>query len=227
MKIFLTPQCNLNYIYCFKNKRKKAPKVNEILLKINKAKKKVIFKGGEPLLRKDILQILRYAKSRNLKVGLETNGILLNKKYLRYINEVYFVFDTIDFKAWKKITRKTKSEFKTTIKAIKLAKRLRKKVYIDSLLTELNFNSLEETKEFCKKNNLILRILENPRIPGFKYSNAISLPIKKAKFLGKNIIYIKAKKRLLNKEKLKYYKKRGKNAKEIPKYLICLQVQQI
>ncbi len=211
MKIFLNNKCNLNCVYCFKDKRKKESTIEEIIKKINRARKKVIFKRGEPLLRKDILDILKYAKLRNLKVGLETNGILLSKEILKYIDEIYFVLDTINFEDWKKITRKTKKEFNRIIKAIKLAKKLRKEIYVDSLLTLLNFNSLEKTKKFCDKYNLKLRVIENPIIPGFEYSNSIRLPLQKAKFLGKNVEYIRTKKTLLNKEKLRFYKKRRKN----------------
>lgn len=209
MKIFITNKCNLNCVYCFKDKRKKEPGLDEILSEIRKARKKVIFRGGEPLMRRDVLEILKYARARRLKVGLETNGILLSKRILRYVDELYFVLDTIVFKDWRKITKKGKEEFNKSMKGIKLAKRLGKKVYVDSLLTKLNFDSLKETKKFCGKYCLILRVIENPSVSGFKYNDSMNLPISRACFLGKEgIIYVKAKKRLLNAKKLKYYKKR-------------------
>lgn len=193
MKIFLTNKCNLNCVYCFKDKRKREPELSSIIKQIKRARKKILLKGGEPLLRKDLLDILKFAKSRGLKIGLETNGILLNKKIISYIDEVYFVFDSSNFNEWKKITQKERSDFNKSLSAIKLAKKLGKKVYIDSLLTKLNLNSLKETKDFCDKYGLILRIIENPLKPGFSYSNSISVPIKEAKFLGsRNVIYVKA-----------------------------------
>jgi MoaA/NifB/PqqE/SkfB family radical SAM enzyme len=211
MKIFLTNKCNLNCVYCFKDKRKQEPELLSIINQIKKARKRIMLKGGEPLLRKDIFYILKFAKSRNLKIGLETNGILLNRKILSYVDEVYFVFDSSNFNEWQKITRKGKNEFNKSLRAIKLAKKLGKKVYVDSLLTKLNLKNLGETKDFCKKYNLILRILENPLKPGFSYSNSISLPLKEAKFLGnKGIIHVKAPedKSELN-SKRKYYKTGG------------------
>jgi len=214
MKVFLTNRCNLDCIYCFKDKRKKEPELNEIIRKISKARKKIILKGGEPLVRKDILDILKYAKSRKLKIGLETNGILLNNKILKYADELYFVFDTINFEDWKRITKKDRKSYNKSIKGILLAKKANKKVYIDSLLTKLNFKSLEKTKEFCDKNGFILRVLENKSVSGFDYNDSIALGIEYAKkILGKdkNIIYICApKKRLSNKEKPKYYRKGGR-----------------
>ena len=208
MKIFLTNKCNLNCVYCFKDKGKQEPKLEEIMRRINQARKRVIFTGGEPLFRRDILKILSYAKSKGLKIGLETNGILLNTRIMKFVDELYLILDIINFKHWKKITRKSRKEFNKSVEAIELAEIEDKEVYIDSLLTKLNIKSLEETKRFCDKNNLRSRIIESPIVNRFKYSNSISLPIEKSRFLGdKNIIYLKAKKSLLNQQKLEYYKK--------------------
>ena len=191
MRIFLTNKCNLNCVYCFKDKRKREPELSSIIQQIKKARKKILIRGGEPLLRGDISYILQFAKSRGLKIGLETNGILLNKDILSYLDEVYFVFDSFCFDEWRKITQKGRNEFNKSLGAIQLAKKLGKKVYIDSLLTKLNFNSLNKTKDFCDKYGLILRIIENPLKPGFSYNNRISVPIKEARFLGsKNVIYV-------------------------------------
>jgi len=37
------------------------------------------FSGGEPLLKKDLFEILEYCKKANISAGITTNGILLNK----------------------------------------------------------------------------------------------------------------------------------------------------
>lgn len=216
MKIFLTNKCNLSCVYCFNNKKKNEPELSEIIKKINLAKNNVWLKGGEPFLRKDFLKILKYAKSRKLKTIVETTGILLKKKFLKYIDTIYFVFDTVNFRDWKKITMKGKREYNKTLKSIKLAKKQEKEVYIDSLLTKLSYPSLIKTYKFCRKNNLILRILENPSVPGFDYNDTINLPLSKAKeLLGKNenLIYIKAPKSK-NRYKTRYFQDRKKYFKK-------------
>jgi len=40
---------------------------------------KIRFTGGEPLTRPDILELIKYAKSKGLQVRLNTNGTLINK----------------------------------------------------------------------------------------------------------------------------------------------------
>ncbi|PIY82331.1 MAG: heme biosynthesis protein, partial [Candidatus Omnitrophica bacterium CG_4_10_14_0_8_um_filter_44_12] len=44
---------------------------------IKKAKISIVrFTGGEPLLRNDIFELIKYAKSKGLKIRLNTNGSL-------------------------------------------------------------------------------------------------------------------------------------------------------
>jgi radical SAM protein with 4Fe4S-binding SPASM domain len=47
--------------------------------------------GGEPLIRKDVFDILKYIKSKNIRMVLATNGILLTEKF-----EVKELLDLID-----------------------------------------------------------------------------------------------------------------------------------
>jgi MoaA/NifB/PqqE/SkfB family radical SAM enzyme len=209
MKIFLTNHCNLNCVYCFKDKRKKEPSFEEILIQIRRARKKVLFKGGEPLERKDILDILKYAESKGLKIELETNAYYLTSEIINLIDEVHLVFDSINFNDWKRTTRSDRKTYDKSLKNIKLLVRSGKKIYLNTLLTTINIHSLMETKKFCDENNIILRIFENPPAKGFEESNRLFVPIEKAKFLGKGVIYKKSKPKVSTKERLKYRKDRN------------------
>lgn len=48
--------------------------------------KKIMFTGGEPLLDNNLLDLIRYAKSKGFKTGLSTNGLLLSKNILINLN---------------------------------------------------------------------------------------------------------------------------------------------
>jgi len=48
----------------------------------------LILSGGEPLLRQDIFEIISYAKKRGFKVGLGSNGSLINWDVARRLKEV-------------------------------------------------------------------------------------------------------------------------------------------
>ncbi len=85
------PRCNFRCQFCFNAhafakrgrdiENKLTPDlVREIVDAIKKAGVKIIrFTGGEPLLRRDLISLLRYAKNQNLEVRLNTNGILIDK----------------------------------------------------------------------------------------------------------------------------------------------------
>ncbi len=60
---------------------------------------KVLFWGGEPFLRKDMVEILSLAKKYHLPVSVYTNGLLLNEKMIEgmiaeeILNDIYFSVD--------------------------------------------------------------------------------------------------------------------------------------
>ncbi|TAJ44644.1 GTP 3',8-cyclase MoaA [Methanofollis fontis] len=83
LRISLTPHCNLRCIYCHAEGEKEPEgemSLEEITEILNIAKKigirSVKFTGGEPLLRKDIVEIVR-AVPEGIESSLTTNGTLL------------------------------------------------------------------------------------------------------------------------------------------------------
>ena len=89
--IEVEPRCNFNCQFCFNQisfaqkgrniKSFSTAYVKKIIDGLAKAEIKIIrFTGGEPFLRKDIFQLLKYAKNRGLEVRLNTNTSLINQK---------------------------------------------------------------------------------------------------------------------------------------------------
>ena len=84
-------KCNNNCKYCPVEKNtKKEPSIEQIKSSIEKAKQKgyekIILEGGEPLLRKDIFEIIDYIKQRNLAFEIKTNGRLAS--YLDFARKI-------------------------------------------------------------------------------------------------------------------------------------------
>lgn len=52
----------------------------------------VIFSGGEPLIRKDFLEVAKYAASKGLKLALSTNGTLITRELARALAELGFAY---------------------------------------------------------------------------------------------------------------------------------------
>lgn len=88
----LTNRCNLKCKMCeiHKNPSKKSSELNQaeiknILTQIQDlAIKHIIFSGGEPLLREDLLEIIEYSRSLNFPmIDLITNGLLLSDELIQ------------------------------------------------------------------------------------------------------------------------------------------------
>lgn len=93
----ITNRCNLNCIHCYAraNLRTKELSTEDCKKTINElAEFKVpviLFSGGEPLLRRDIFELAEYAKARDIRAVLSTNGTLIDET----ISEKLKVFDYI------------------------------------------------------------------------------------------------------------------------------------
>ena len=135
--IEVEPRCNFNCQFCFNQisfaqkgrdiKSFSTDYVKKIIDGLAKAKVKIIrFTGGEPLLRKDIFQLLKYAKNKGLEVRLNTNASLINqrtsKKLKGIVDNVLIPFESYNDKKESKITGCAHS-LKKKIKAIELLKK--------------------------------------------------------------------------------------------------------
>lgn len=91
--IEINKNCNLNCKLCLVDKKEMIElSIDKIKGVIDEAKalgiEAIRITGGEPLLRKDIFEILTYIKSKGFYVLFNTNGILLNHKVIKKL-EVY------------------------------------------------------------------------------------------------------------------------------------------
>ena len=120
LRISVTDRCNLKCIYCSPKERRKffadseLLSSNEIIRIAGMAYKnglsKVRLTGGEPLLRKDILQIISSIKNIGIRdLSMTTNGILLadmaEELKKAGLNRVNISLDTLNYEKYKKMTR--------------------------------------------------------------------------------------------------------------------------
>ena len=89
----ITYKCQLNCPHCCMGTYKIEPQnelttaeIKEILDQSDKAFL-VNFFGGEPTLRNDLLELIKYASERSLYVFLDTNGIKITRDYARQLKE--------------------------------------------------------------------------------------------------------------------------------------------
>lgn len=104
LQIYVTNECNLRCMQCYMNAGSKLENelnTDELISAIDSFSEynisAITFTGGEPLMRKDIIQLLAHAKGKGHKIALLTNGTLLTPEYadrlIPYIDNIQFSLD--------------------------------------------------------------------------------------------------------------------------------------
>jgi len=136
--IEIDPRCNFNCRFCFNSLSFAGPGrniklfskeyVKKIIDSVNLSGIKIIrFTGGEPMLREDIFELLRYAKEKKLETRLNTNGSLLSKKAVNkltgIIDNVLIPIESYSRKKEEKLCG-FKGSLDKKIKAVRLLKKI-------------------------------------------------------------------------------------------------------
>lgn len=113
----------------------------------------LVLSGGEPLLRKDIFEIISYARSRDLPTALATNGVLLNEKHGRQLQEqgikrVSLSIDSTD-KRQHDLSRGSAGAFKKTLDAAAILQKQGVAFQINYTLTKDNYHEVRQVAELA------------------------------------------------------------------------------
>lgn len=119
-----TARCNLNCFGCYAGKYKKAEELSfEEIDRILKEAKQlgiyfVVISGGEPFMRKDLLDI--FSKHNDIYFLVYTNGTLINKEFAEKLSEFGNVALAVSVEGMKKETeeRRGKGSFEKIISAM-------------------------------------------------------------------------------------------------------------
>lgn len=165
----LTYHCNFRCIHCYvvqdKDKQElTTQQVRDILRQLKDAGCFHIgFTGGEPLLRKDIFEILDFAKRSGFRISLLTNGYLIDEKIAERIASLGTSLNRVDVsvlggtkKTFERITRK-KNSFNKVMRAIKLLKEKRVNVQIKTTLMKPNQDEFLLIKKLADKLGTLFR----------------------------------------------------------------------
>jgi len=150
-----TKACNLKCEHCYRDAGAKDPhELNTIegkslLEEIAKAGFKiVILSGGEPLLRKDIFQLITHAKSLRLRPVLGTNGILIAPEVARKLKQAGLSragisLDSVHPEVHDEF-RREKGAWKKTIEAMRICKEEGLDFQVHTTVTKRNYQEITE-----------------------------------------------------------------------------------
>ncbi len=187
LRISVTDRCNFRCQYCMPAEGMPWKNQDEILsfeeivdiVKVGTKLgiKKLRLTGGEPLVRKDLPELIKMLSSipEIEEIGMTTNGVLLPKyaKQLKEagLNRVNISLDTLDPEQFRRITRTGKLE--DVLKGIDAA------INAELLPVKINVVRMngaskenEQTiRDFCKEKNLKLRFIRQMNLRKGEFSS--------------------------------------------------------
>ncbi|MDO5010019.1 MAG: GTP 3',8-cyclase MoaA, partial [Intestinibacter bartlettii] len=175
LRISVIDRCNLRCVYCMPEEGIESIPHEEILtydeiLRICETVselgiRKIKITGGEPLVRKDIVDLIKDIKNieKIEQVTLTTNGILLydmlDDLYTAGIDAINISLDTLNKEKFKKITRRVGLE--KVLRSIDKAYKLGIRIKINCLaIRDFNIDELAEIANFAKDREIDVRFIE-------------------------------------------------------------------
>lgn len=181
IRLSVTGACNQNCVYCGPFTDGKYDKgygnlslsqVNEmaVALKdvINNLKLHVQLTGGEPTLRKDLLDIVITLKKNGINdVGITTNGSMLNPELSlalikNGLSDFHIHLPSLDLEAYMKTVRKKidESRIKNILDSTKTIQATGARVEFNTPVTSINLPTLSGLLDFCYNNQINLKLIE-------------------------------------------------------------------
>lgn len=157
-----TRTCNLNCIHCYSDSHNQK---YEGELTTDDAKNLIddlssfgvpalLLSGGEPLMRKDLFELASYAKEKNLRMTLSTNGTLIDGENAKKIKELGFSYVGISLDGIGETNdffRGSKGAFEKAKKAFKNCMAVNQKVGLRLTLTKHNYKDLHKIFDFIEE----------------------------------------------------------------------------
>lgn len=157
----LTERCNLDCLMCdiprrkLRKKEMSTTEIKRLIDEIFKLRGKIILAtGGEPTIRNDLVELIRYARNKNLLFRINTNGSLITKSYAQKLSKAGLFRAAVSLQGPKEIDAKIRGKgvFNKTIRAIKYLQDYGiDNIAIVVAVIKQNYNYLTDLVEIAKK----------------------------------------------------------------------------
>jgi len=162
----LTFHCNLRCVHCYvsceTDKERSELSFQEICRILDEISEEgclwLLITGGEPLVRKDFLDIYTYAKKKGFIITLFTNGTLITQEVIecfrkwRPFNIEITLYGATE-ETYEKVTQMPGS-FNKCLKGIKLLLEAKLPLRLKSMIMSLNKHEIKELKEFSESRGM-------------------------------------------------------------------------
>lgn len=152
---YLTYKCNLKCGFCGRRLNKSEEMTTSEIKKSIREFRKLgtkfwSFNGGEPLLKKDIRQLIEYVKKQGMKCSIVTNSWLLPEK-IKEIKNIDMVIISMDGPEEIHDKERGKGSYKRVIESLELLKKNNVRVMINTVITKYNIEYLENILNIVDK----------------------------------------------------------------------------
>jgi MoaA/NifB/PqqE/SkfB family radical SAM enzyme len=154
----VTNKCNLQCSYCnCPNLKTPELTLNQIGILFTKLKKMGVIRlgllGGEPLVRKDIGEVIALARKMNFFISMNTN-LLLYKKFESVLEPVDYYFTSLDGSPEKHIANRGNHDYNRVLAAIRSLVDKKKKVTAICVVTDPDFEAVDYLIKLAKKEKI-------------------------------------------------------------------------
>ena len=166
VSIELTKRCNLECQYCYSRVHKKDEEyelsTEEIKSFLERFRfsggRRVLFTGGEALLRSDFRELVLYAKSLGLLVDLFSNGTLIDEEYAAFLSEnINLVSISIDGpRENHDRVRCVKGSYDKTKKALEYLDACNAHFSLQCMITSNNYSEIDWLKEIMENTHPLM-----------------------------------------------------------------------
>ena len=160
----ITQNCNLKCKFCYLEHKQYSQvpsqnlsvnKIKQIIDELKKTNVQVVnLFGGEPFLREDIFEIIKYIKEKDMEVNINSNGILLTKEIITKLKAlgVYCIHISLDGATPKTYgLMRNENTFNLVLKNIKNARDVGISLGINFTATRLNFMDMLKVYKIVEK----------------------------------------------------------------------------
>jgi len=165
----ITRKCNLKCSHCYINATTKEL-INELTTSEAKnlidqisevSRPLLILSGGEPLLRADVFELIKYGVSKGLKMGLGSNGSLIDSDVAHKLKKAGLTTVSISLDSSKPELhdqfRGVTGSWKKAVNAIKVLRENNLLVQVNTTVTQQNYKEIDE----------IMSLAEDLRVENF------------------------------------------------------------
>jgi len=154
----ITHRCNLKCVHCFAYNvldELNTEECKKVIDQLSEARVMILkITGGEPLIRRDIFELLSYINSKGLDIILSTNATLINEEIAGKLKEVGVEYVQVSLDSANRFTHEKirgKGTFDKVIGGIKNLLENQIKVSIVTTLMSYNVSEISETVDFVYK----------------------------------------------------------------------------